>query len=264
MHSGENNGIKDYENIADSVPDINALNAGGGLIRADEANKRHQEQIEQRYQRNLAIESQNANKKPEHINGQGTDIWSDMSFGPRIEELYPEGNLIGDLIRKLRAEKAHYDFGTVGNAGCEAIAVYNTLLDLGKYVPLSQIIYDSEKRGYQLWNGWLGTKIWKVDDILNMYGVSTKEVNPLVIQAAENGGLLKDGQIFVATSNNGPIGPLNGIHTYEIVYSPSIRPDQPWMVYNRYSNDTNVKYYESLPAIVNDGSYIHLYEIDTD
>lgn len=43
LHSGENNGIKDYENIADSIPDINALNAGGGLIRAD---KRRREQRE--------------------------------------------------------------------------------------------------------------------------------------------------------------------------------------------------------------------------
>lgn len=262
LHSGENNGIKDYENIADSVPDINALNAGGGLIRADE---RDMEQIQQRYQHNLEIENEYKQGLSEtddgHINGQGRDPFRGMSFGPAIEDKYVTG--IGRSIAQ-RINGDYETFGTVANAGCEAIAVYNTLYDLGvKDISLSQIIYDTERMGNMLWNGWFGTKIWKVDDMLNMYGVSSQTVSPAEIQASADNGTLNPNQIFVATVfNNRDHKITGGIHTFEIVYLPN-NTDQPWVVYNRNNASTAGEPYADLNSILEGrGEYILLHQIN--
>ena len=138
---------------------------------------------------------------------------------------------------------------------------------------LSQIIYDTEQNGYTLGDGWLGTKVWKVDDMLRQYGVESTAESPYTVQAAANNGELKDGQVYVASiwndsdDESGRRKILSGIHTFEVVYSPSTNADEPWIVYNRDSfNETEFRY-KSINDILFDekrntyGAYKSLLEI---
>ena len=135
---------------------------------------------------------------------------------------------------------------------------------------LSQIIYDTEQNGYMFVDGWLGTKVWKVDDMLRQYGVESTAESPYTVQAAANNGALKDGQVYVASIWNdtndktGLADISSGIHTFEIVYSPSTNADEPWIVYNRGS-DTAGKPYRSIDEILVDrdsnGKFLSILEV---
>ena len=156
------------------------------------------------------------------------------------------------------------------HAGCEAIAVYNTLHDMGKDVGLSQIIYDTEKNGYMVANGWMGTKTWKVDDMLRQYGVESTTAKPETVQRSADSGKLKDGQVYVASiwnNTNDKTGLADigsGIHTFEVVYSPSANTDMPWVVYNRNSKEGEQRY-KSIDEILVDegmkGKYLSMLEV---
>ena len=223
---------------------ITALGAAVAMTKADEQSLKD---LQARYEKNLAIEKEGLSSWLDptgHINGQAREGLGEMSFGPTIDEKRP--NMLGRAIPNIiQDEFAHHPFGTVENAGCESIAVYNTLHDLGKDVSLSQIIYDTERNNYTLWNGWFGTKTSKVDDVLKLYGVESKAVSIDNIQKAADSGKEKEGQIYVASIWNDKTTLLKGyggIHTFEIVYSPKTDPDKPWTVYNRGSEDKAASY----------------------
>lgn len=213
--------------------------------------KRRQE-IQERYEKNRAIEEAELGNYLDdsgHINGQARDALGKMSFGPTIDEKY-SSEFVREKLHGFNKRLKTPSFGTVANAGCEAIAVYNTLHDLGKDVSLSKIIYDIERNKETLWNGWFGTKTSRVDEILEMYGVKSRVTNkPEFIDRAAREGAIKEGQIFVASGCNGPIGVLKGVHTFEIVYSPSQNPQEPWLVYNRFSADEEPKPYATFAEI---------------
>ncbi len=88
-----------------------------------------------------------------------------------------------------------------------------------------------------------------MDDILKQYGVESKKADPDSIQAAVDSGEVKEGQIYVASACNGPKGVRDGIHTFEIVYSPETNPDKPWIVYNRYSSSKELEPYATFAEI---------------
>ena len=204
-------------------------------------------ELQARYEKNLAIEKEGLSSWLDptgHINGQAREGLGEMSFGPTIDEKH-SFEFVQEKLHDFNKNLPAHPFGTVANAGCESIAVYNTLHDLGKDVSLSQIIYDTERNNYTLWNGWFGTKTSKVDDVLKLYGVESKAVSIDNIQKAADSGKEKEGQIYVASIWNDKTTLLKGyggIHTFEIVYSPKTDPDKPWTVYNRGSEDKAASY----------------------
>ena len=266
----DSDAAKKAEEAAKNVPEVRAFGAGRVMTTEDERRRAEQEQaaVEERYQKNLAIEKEGLSDCKDstgHINGQAYGAVATMSFGPTIDEKVsdPAVNERNHNINKMFTSN---DFGTVANAGCESIAVYNTLHDLGKDMSLSQIIYDTERNGHMLWNGWLGTKIYKVDDILKQYGVESKAANSSDVQKSADSGELKEGQIYVASilnNKNAPLKGFEGIHTFEIVYSPNANADKPWTVYNR-NEEKDGKKYATVDDILEDrtsGKYISMLEI---
>ena len=170
---------------------------------------------------------------------------------------------IQNLLQHFNQIISIYDFGTVGHAGCEPITAYNVLYDMGNSVSLSQIIYDTELNNNTLWNGWFGTNIYTIDDLLRSYGVESKPVLSWDVQDAAIKGQIEDGQVFYASIiNDKRMGIFSGIHSFEIVYSPETNSANPWLVYNRYSNTSRIYEYSDLQSVLeNVGDYIFLRQI---
>lgn len=216
-----------------------------------------------RLEHNRELERQTAAERERgdgHIAGQGGEAVRDMRFGPLIEERYGDG-LFGRLARRVNKALSRERFGTVAGAGCEAIAVYNVLRDLGKSVPLSQIIYDIERRGYMVWHGWLGTRTNRLGALLRLYGVKCRAVSPRRVQARADSGRLRSGSVFALAIFNNAKRPLTaGMHCFEAVYTPSADPQRPWTAYNRYNNRTAPERYPTLSAAVGKGKISLMYE----
>ena len=80
----------------------------------------------------------------------------------------PPGAINGQSLGPLSA--LPYGAWTMGNNGCEVIAVYNALLTLGKPRPLPEIAAALERRGL-LFNGFGGTNLSAVAAYLRSQGV---------------------------------------------------------------------------------------------
>lgn len=230
--------------------------------------RRYREAICERYNANVELEKAYFEEKREdgdadrHINGQALGKLGMMSFGPTINETV-SSPVIESAVKSFNRRVSGYDFGTAGNAVCEAVAIYNTLYDLGSEISLSQIIYDIEFTNSTVWHGWFGTNVYQIDDILKAYGVSSHKVySPRIQDAAEN-GKIDEGQIFIASIyNNRNGGVFSGIHTFEIVYSPLADNEPQWIVYNRFSNEQDPKLYQNLQDVLCGGEYVIIYQID--
>ena len=240
--------------------EINALGAGGPLVTWEN----YLRQVSERFISNSQVESEYlpALLQDGHISGQGVGELGEMAFGPHIDDLYKIQS-IQNLLQHFNQIISIYDFGTVGHAGCEPITAYNVLYDMGNSVSLSQIIYDTELNNNTLWNGWFGTNIYTIDDLLRSYGVESKPVLSWDVQDAAIKGQIEDGQVFYASIiNDKRMGIFSGIHSFEIVYSPETNSANPWLVYNRYSNTSRIYEYSDLQSVLeNVGDYIFLRQI---
>ena len=79
----------------------------------------------------------------------------------------------------------------------------------------------------------MGTWPSKVDEILAIYGVESEAtIHPEFVDKFSREGAISDGQIYIASAYNSQKGLSSGIHTFEIVYSPSQNPKEPWVAYN--------------------------------
>jgi hypothetical protein len=86
----------------------------------------------------------------------------------RSRTALPPGPINGQALGEL--SKLPYGAWTMGNNGCELIAVYNALLTLRRPTPLPEIAAAMERRGL-LFNGFGGTNISAVADYLRTRGV---------------------------------------------------------------------------------------------
>ena len=86
----------------------------------------------------------------------------------RARTALPPGRLNGQGLGAVSSMP--YGAWTMGNNGCEVIAVYNALLVLRRSVPLSEIADALERRGL-LFNGFGGTNLSAVADYLRSLGI---------------------------------------------------------------------------------------------
>lgn len=204
---------------------------------ARERNADAHEHYEREKDRKISTGKEGVMDATGHINGQAFDSSiADMTFGNK----------------------------TVGHSGCEAIAVYNTLRDLGLNVSLAGVICEAESGGHMFLGGWGGIMPEKISNLLDDYDVEHTKVEAADLQADADNGTLRPGQIFIASIWNRNSHPLKGIHTFELVYNPAKR-FTPWMVYNRFNDERCVRYYPTLASVLVNGTvkgaYYTLYEI---
>ena len=225
-------------------------------------------QICDRYNKNIEIEKQylidlmKSGAFDGHYNGQGIGMLAEMLMGPSIDEAFAT-NMVRNFVRELQ-EKYGWDLGTVAHSGCEAIAVYNVLQDLGKNISLSKIIYDAEFNQYTWLQGWAGVHPENVDDLLSLYEVEFENVDTKDIEKQLQNGNLKSGEIFIAVFylDKNDTGPTGLIHTVEIEYAPDKNSDEPWIVYNAYNKREMEKTYTSLEDVYGKGAFKYIYEIE--
>ena len=228
----------------------------------------YQNDIEKRYAYNKAIEEQYLDGLKDadgHLNGQGRGALGQMAFGPRFKD--GDYVLSEKLIKRIAADWDADAFGTVSHAGCESIAVYNVLVDLGKEPSLAQIIRDTEEKGYTMLNGWGGTKIYETRSLLGGYGVECVSILPENAEKMCESGEAQAGQVYIASVlNDKESGLGGGVHTIEIVYSPEDSSERPWKVYNRSNGSDGAEPYSNLNEILKDkgqeGLYLELYHVE--
>ena len=158
-----------------------------------------------------------------------------------------------------------YGATTAGNTSCETIAVYNVLKDLGVSTTLSDIIFTADVNGYMLIGGCWGVAPYKVDDLMDDYGIEYDRVTQDEVERKADAGDYQSGQPFVAVIWNNEDSIFDGIHTFEITYSADEEESQ-WIVYNRFNDDSSFRVYDSLSDILQNGSvngsYISVFQID--
>ncbi len=110
--------------------------------------------------------------------------------------LYPKGTPVF-LVEQHKSPMDSVLYGTrnLRYNGCELIAVHNVLLELGKYKPMSQIIYDFESVGAIWLEGEFGTKIMQYNAYLKKQGVKTQEFRTV----KQLDDARKDGDVFILT-----------------------------------------------------------------
>ena len=157
----------------------------------------------------------------------------------------------GHINGQERFPVKHMRFGytRAGFASCEVIAVYNVIKDLGRYVPLSDLIYHNEKQGYMLAGGLLGTKIHKIGNLLEILGISYQKIKVRNFLESAERGTISDGSMYIVTIRTNRNLPVAHLHTFELV-----RRANNWCVYNRFNESLGASYYSCLDDILKNGN----------
>lgn len=132
-----------------------------------------------------------------HINGQKRDGIVDMPYGS----------------------------STIGHAGCEIIAVYNLLQDMGRDVSFPEVIRTADEIDCLVSNGNGGILPGGTKRLLQAYGIEFEEVSKNTLQAWADHGYMFDGEQYIAitwnTWSENKILDSNlkdGIHTFLMLY----------------------------------------------
>ena len=112
--------------------------------------------------------------------------------------------------------------------------------------------------------GCLGTRNGAVDNILKLYGVSSRNVEAQQVEASAAQGTYKEGQVFIARIRNNKDKLTDGDHYIEIVYTPGAEGGD-WTVYNRFSDVNENRKYANLDDILKNnettGAYLSIFEL---
>ena len=178
-------------------------------------------------------------KMSEIINGQGRDLFRNISFGN----------------------------STVGDSGCGAIAVHNAFLLLGKASNfLNTLAWFEEKSSFRTF----GVFPWEIDDYLDAQGIQYESsCSASLMNNVEAGGVI----IVTFWNEVKPVGLISypcatpvqatipnvfsGAHTVAITYDPS---DQKYCIYNAFNTRDTVYKISNINDYIA-GGYIYGYYI---
>lgn len=139
--------------------------------------------------------------------------------------------------------KMRYGLCPMSFNGCEVISVYNTLVYLGKPVPIQDISLYMER--YRSLFGIFGCFPFGVGKALDYFGIENRKYRKS-----------EDADIFILCFWTGRKF-MSSIHTVFCVKSAD-----GIKVYNRYNNCATVKTYKSQKDIIGKGKIIVLYKIN--
>jgi len=164
----------------------------------------------------------------------------------------PQGYFNGQHLPPLAL--LPYGAYTVGFCGCEAIAVYNLLLTLGKARPFQEIAAELERHGLLL-NGLGGTHLGAVRWYLQSLGLKTdllgarrsKEYDPAFSRA--NSALLA---YWTGAALKNREGSWNMLHTVALSHAP----DGGVTVYNAFCGSSVPEHAPSIAAFLRSGGFL--------
>ena len=148
----------------------------------------------------------------------------------------------GRLSGQGRAGLAELAFGrsTVGRAGCEAIAVYNVLRELGRDVTLSDVIRAAETGGCLALGGRMGILPRRLPRLLDAFGLEYRRADPAAPER------LPAGAFLACVWNWGFAGPL---HAFALVHDGG-----GWTAWNRFNGDAGPRRYPALSGVLDTGA----------
>ena len=164
----------------------------------------------------------------------------------------PQGYLNGQHLLPLAA--LPYGAYTVGWCGCEAIAVYNVLLALGKAQPFDEVASELEKRGLFL-NGLGGTHLGAARRYLQSFGLDTDLLGAR--RAADYDAVFAGAKTallayWTGTTLKTPNGGWNMLHTVAISHAP----DGGVTVYNAHGASNVPAQAASVGAFLREGGFL--------
>jgi len=181
-------------------------------------------QVRRHYESNLRFDPGQAADGRGMLNGQGRKGLAEMTFG----------------------------YSNVGRAGCESIAVYNALRQLGRPRPLADVIRDMEKGGYLRLGGHFGAVPY-FGPLLRRCGAQARMVTPASLRRQAELRSLTPGAVFLMAIWNRRFMPQKGLHTFAAVYDPG--PGGDWEVFNRFNSDERSRRYDGLDDILVNGKH---------
>ena len=157
-------------------------------------------------------------------------------------ETNPDINI--GIINNQHTQLLHkYAFGnsTISDAGCEAIAVYNSLYNLGSNdVKLSEIIYNIELENAMLNGGEWGCNPYSLERVMNKYNVNMNEVD--FEEANQKGDYIFS---YITDDTNGEL--FRSVHTVAAHYDGN-----NYTVYNNLSGKSiGEEHYKNLNEFAN-------------
>ena len=162
-------------------------------------------------------------------------------------------SVTGFIYGQRNANVTNMRFGgsTVGYSGCEAIAVYNAMLLLGKNVSFHSVIFEFDLNGayfLPLIGGTFGGNYKMFGDYFRAHRIkATGTSNKNTFNSwAQPGG------VYILTFWNDANDITKGIHTVAASYDGNT-----YTVYNRWNNDTAPRQFDSVDAILYNGSFIY-------
>lgn len=110
--------------------------------------------------------------------------------------------------------------------GCEAIAVHNSLVLLGKNSTLSDVMHKCQQCGAMIGRGFLGSNPYGLGKVLSSYGVAWEKV--------KLSQLHRKGVYILSYWNRGM--PFHGLHTVAVSYDGTV-----YTTYNLGSKPTQIQ-----------------------
>ena len=164
----------------------------------------------------------------------------------------PQGYLNGQHLAPLSA--LPYGAYTVGWCGCEAIAVYNALLALGKSQPFPEVAAELEKRGLLL-NGLGGTHLAAARRYLESFDLDTDLLGAR--RAADYDAAFAGAKTALLAYWTGktlkqPDGGWNMLHTVALAHGE----DGSVTVYNAFGSSSTPTQAPSIEEFLRGGSYL--------
>ena len=170
----------------------------------------------------------------------------------RAAAALPQGYLNGQNLPPLA--ELPYGAYTVGWCGCEAIAVYNALLTLGRPQPFDEVAAELEQRGLLL-NGLGGTHLAAARRYLERFGLDTDLLGArraADYDAAFSGVKTALLAYWTGAKLKNTDGSWNMLHTVAIAHAP----DGGVTVYNAYGGSERPAYAVSVAAFLAERDYL--------
>ena len=169
-----------------------------------------------------------------------------VTANPNKNYIFGQGN--GDVANKP------YGSWIISENGCELIAVYNALVNIGAYRDFDSIIRDAEAADGLLWlGGKFGSHPDRLGLLFDQYGISYTSTED---SSKFNDMLSAGGTYIVSFWNKG--GVLKGIHTVMFIYDN----DGSIRVFNYSNASSDANSYSSLDTYLNNqGNPIILYKV---
>ncbi|MCR5786454.1 MAG: hypothetical protein K6G28_01975 [Acholeplasmatales bacterium] len=161
----------------------------------------------------------------------------------KTKALHDDIDKHGYITQQYLYSDWYFGFATIAEVGCEIIATYNAMIDIGKKQDFAKMIFDFEMSNimFDIGFGHLGSNPRQIYRYLDKYGVSYDKYNSLdkLKNATKNDETYK---IIFTSKNDESFAGIHAIHTFFIEKSNGM--------YHSYNSYDRFESYDTLDKFV--------------